>query len=299
MKIFPELSKNAWIILLTLSYNSGTAAQIARESSLRLNRISEALDKLEEFKIIKDRGRKQQLSLDSTMKITLSKLLVGNSRDNLAESLEGKRLNVLFQILESYDTVKKLNLITGYSVPTIKRILNSFQRDLLVYQPKKSIYKIRDEFLPKIKELYSSFFACFVERLQGQKITWKRILAFGNRVLLKSAQSELPDFVHTAFSLFHRYGIGLILTSDNYFVNKTEVTREEVFVHALVFSINDERYMLYCKLFADLNKLTLKKLKNFPAIFRVEKEVTSIFEFLSKKPLPQEYIELRRDYERG
>ena len=299
MKIFPELSKNAWIILLTLGYTSGTAAHIARESNLRLNRISEALNQLEEFKIIKNRGRKQQLLLDSTMKVALNKLLVGSSKENIAEVLGGKKLNILFQILEGYDTVKKLNLITGYSTPTIKRTLNIFQRDLFVYQSRKGIYKIRDEFLYKIKELYSSFFACFVERLQDKKTTWKKILVFGHYLLIKSTQSELPGFGYTAFSLFHKYGIGLIMTDDNYFANKTGVTKEEVFVHALAFSINDERHMLYCKLFADLNKLNLKKLKNLPAIFRVEKEAASIFEFISKKPLPQEYVELRRDYERS
>ena len=299
MKVFPELSKNAWRILLYLSYTSGTAAQIARESNLRLNRISESLDQLEEFKIIRGRGRKQQLSLDLTMKASLSKLLVSSSKEDLTESLEGKKLNVLFQILEGYETVKKLNLATGYSVPTIKRILNGFQKSLFIYQPKKGIYKIRDEFLPRTKELYSSFFACFVDRLQEQRISWKKILIFGDYIILKSTQQEISGFTHTAFSLFHKYGIGLIVTSDNYFVNKKELTKEEVLVHALTLSINDARYMLYCTLFADLNKLTLKKLKNLPVIFRVEKEIALIFEFLRKKPLSPEYIELRRDYERS
>ncbi|MDO8553342.1 MAG: hypothetical protein Q7S22_00915 [Candidatus Micrarchaeota archaeon] len=307
MLIFPELSKNAWVLLIAIAENPSTAAKISKENNLRLNRISEALNELEKFKIIKSRGRRKQLILDSSIRGVLKELLVHYPKESLAELLEGKKLNVLFQVLENHFTIAKLKLITGYSISTLKRILAHLQEKLFVYQPKKGVYKLRDEYKSLIRQFYSVFFSYFLERLENQKITWKEIKVFGNNVLLKSPQNALSGFVNTGFSLFHKYHVPLFLTDDSFFVNYVrEPTKEEVFIHALAFSVRDYRYTLYCTLFADLNKLTLKELGHLPKIYEVEKQVIGILEYIKTKGQKigeslssyAEYLEVRRDYAR-
>lgn len=305
MTILPELSKNTWTVLFSLTGQPSPAAKIAKENNLRLNRISEALNQLERSKILKSRGRRELLNIDTSLKSVLKDLLIHYSKDLLIELLEGKKLNTLFQILNGYDSIGKLKLITDYSIPTLKRILKKFQQKLFIYQPKKGVYKIRDEFKALFSQLYNSFFAYFLDSLESQKITWKKVMVFGNNILLQSTQISMPGFVQTGFSLFHKYKVELISTNDNYFISyKREPTKEEVFIHALTFSTRDYRYMIYCTLFADLNRLTLNKLDKLSIIYKVKNEVTAIFDFLKSKgkirrefvPMYREYMEIRRDY---
>lgn len=95
--------------------------------------------------------------------------------------------------------------------------------------------------------------------------------------------------------------------SHRYFVSlDKEPTKEEVFIHTLVFSLDHQRNMILCMLFAHLNKIDFKKLRQLPLIYKVEKEVNAISEFLKTKgrkraeflPRYQDYEEIRRDYER-
>jgi hypothetical protein len=310
MKVFPELSKNAWIVLLALAEQPCQASQIAKKTGLKLNRISEALDQLEECSIIKERKRKSTLILDSQLKNTLKQLSAEYNKERLVDSFEGKKLNALFQILDGYDTITKLKLVTDYSAPTLKRITSNLQKNLFVFQPNKGNYSPRDTFKPRIKLLYVSFFGYFSDFLEKQGIVWKKISAFGNNVLIESNQAGMPGFVRTGFSRFHEHNVQLFLTDKNYFVSgDRNPTREEIFVHALAVSKKDYRHIMYCTLYADLNKMKLKQLKNLPTIFRIENEAKQIFEYLSSKGGSKtkddfmtpynEYLDVRRNYERN
>lgn len=309
MQVFPELSKNTWNVLLTLTEQPCQAAKIAKKTGLGLNRIGEALDQLERSNIIMTRKRRLVLSIDSALKNTLKQLLAEYNKERLVDSLEGKKLNVLFQILDGYDTIAKLKLVTSYSIPTLKRITSNLQKNLFIFQTKKGVYQLRDAFKPRIKLLYASFFGYFSDSLEKQGITWKKVIVFGNNVLLESNQALIPGFVRTSFSKFHEYKVELLTTSYYFFVNSDrEQMMEEIFIHALAESKGDYRYTMYCTLFADLNNMKLKQLKNLPTIFRIETEAKQIFEYISSKgesktkedfltPYP-EYLKVREDYAR-
>jgi DNA-binding transcriptional ArsR family regulator len=308
MMIFPELSKNAWKTLLSLSHESKTAKEISQENNIGLNRVSEALDLLKKFGILKIRERRRRLTIDPLLKEATRNISLDLSREQIVRCMEGKKLNILFQILEQYVTLEKLNIATGYSVPTLKRALKDLQNNLLVFQPKRGEYNIRDEMIGKVQQLYSSFFSYFLDSLNEQKITWKIIKVFGNSVLIKSTQKKIPDFSRTSFSIFHKFGIDMIETNESFFVNsEKEPNKEEVLIHALVFSQEHSRDMAFCILYADINNLKPKRLETLSKIYNVEKEVTSIFEFLKTQgkiktesmPSWQEYISIRRDYERS
>jgi hypothetical protein len=307
MNVFPKLSKNAWRVLLTLAEHPGPASQMAKENQMGLNRVSEALKQLERCNIIKARERRKPISLDASLKNALKAFLVQYPKEKLPGLLEGKKLNAAFQILDGYDTVEKLGLATGYSIPTLKRILRTLQAAFFVYQPRKGAYAVRDEFSSRLSQLRSSFFACFADSMEHAGIRWKQIFVFGDHVLIKSSDASLPGFVKTGFSVFHKYHVDLILTGDNYFVNDgREQTKEEIFVHALAFSRGDFRYMQYCVLFADLNGLTLKDLGNLPSAYKLEKEAAAVLDFIESKggktgaflPAYEEYLSARRDYAR-
>lgn len=310
MKVFPELSKNAWVVLLTLAEQPCRASEIAKKTGLRLNRISETLNDLEKCNIIMARKRKSILTLDSQLKNALKRLLAEYNKEGLVDSFQGKKLNTLFQILEGYETIAKLKLVTGYSTSTLKRITKRLQDSLFVYQSNKGRYVARDQFKPQITELCSSFVNYFYNSLDKQGIRWKEIAIFGDNVLIKSNQESIPGFVKTGISRFHEYKVQLILTDNNYFISSDKMqNREEIFVHALAISKRDYRYMMYCTLFADLNKMKFKQLKNLPIIFRVENEAKQIFDYISSKgesktkddflTPPEEYLEVRRDYARA
>jgi len=297
MKVFPELIKSTWKVLLSLSKKSASPSEIARSTGIPLSKVSVSVSRLIAAKVLMPRKGYEILAMDASLRSSISNLLLDYPENQFVDLLYGVRLNILFQVSEGYNTMNKLKLITNYPEVTLKRILKQLQDALLIYQPNKGVYELRDVFKDKITSLKSVFLAHFFESLKAQGLTWKKILVFGNSILIKSEHVHLPGFVQTGFSRFHRYKVELIMTPDNYFVNSgKEPTKQEVFVHALTFSINDARYLLYCMLFADLNKLMRKKLKDLVEIYRVEKEAASVFESLKIKS--QEYVELRREYAR-
>lgn len=307
MKVIPELSKNAWKVIITIVTGPKLASEISKLTNLPLSRISESLNQVEKTGIIKQRTRRKQLELDAPFAEILQKFLTIYSKEHLIDCFERKKLNVLFQILQAYNTLQSLELITGYSPATIKRILKKLQSSLFIYQPKKGSYAIREEYYDKLKELHIILLAYFMSFLNKQNISWKEIKIYGNNILIQSPMEKILGFSKTGFSLFSSHGIGIIETNLNYFVNtETKPRKEEIFVHALVFSKNDRRKMMLCILFADLNKIELKNMTELLLIYQVEKEANAIFNFLNSKgkkqaeflPSYEEYSHMRRDYAR-
>ena len=129
---------------------------------------------------------------------------------------------------------------------------------------------------------------------------------FGEFVFIASAQKHVPNFVMSGFSLFGKYKILIFEPSHRYFVSlDREPNKEEVFLHSLVFSLDHQRSMILCMLFAHLTKVNFERLGNLPLIFKVEKEVDGISDFLKSNgkiradflPTYKDYDEIRRDYE--
>lgn len=307
MKVFPELTKNAWKVLVFLSKTEAKPSEISRSTGMPLSKVSISVKQLIDKKVLKQRKGYEKITIDGTLKNAIKNFLDWYGKDRLVNVFWGMRLNLLFQVSEKYDTSKKLRLVTGYSESTVKRILKELQDALLVYQPKIGRYRLRDAEKDKVNLLKSVFIAHFLGSLSAQGIEFKEHKIFGDIVFITSAQEKIPNFVKTGFSLFYKYDIMIFEPSHKYFVSfDREPTKEEVFLHTLVFSLDHQRNMILCMLFAYLNKLNFKKLEKLPLIYKVENEVNAISEFLKTKgqkraeflPRYQDYEEIRRDYER-
>ena len=307
MKVFPELTKKTWNVLISLSKNDATPSEISRLTRMPLSKVSISVKQLVDAKVLKQRKGYEKIVIDRTLKNAIKNFVDRYSEDRLADIFCGMRLNVLFQISENYDTSKKLRLVTGSSEATVKRILKELQDALLIYQPKIGRYQIRDAERDKINLLKLVFISHFFDSLTAQGIEFREHKIFGDAVFITSAQENIPKFVKTGFSVFYKYKILIFEPSHKYFVSfDREPTKEEVFLHALIFSLDHQRNLILCMLFAHLNKIDFKKLGDLPSLYKVEKEVSSISEYLKSKgrkraeflPRYQDYEEIRRDYER-
>ena len=306
MNVFPKLTKNAWKVLVFLSKTDATLSVISISIGMPLSKVSTSVKQLVDKKVLKQRKGYEKITLDKTLKNAIKNFLDWYGKDRLVNVFWGMRLNILFQVSENYDTSKKLALITGYSNPTIKRILRELQDELLIYQPKIGRYRLRDAEKDKVNLLKSVFIANFLDSLSAQGIEFKDHKIFGNTVFIMSAQENIPNFTKTGFSLFYKYDIMIFEPGHKYFVSlDREPIKEEVFIHSLVFSLDHQRDMILCMIFAHLNKINFTKLGNMPYIFKVEKEVNAVCEFLKTNgqkraeflPRYQDYEEIRRDYE--
>lgn len=307
MKVFPELTKNAWKVLISLSKDDAAPSELSRSTGMPLSKISISVKHLVDANVLKQRKGYEKIVTGRTLKSAIKNFVDRYGEDRLVDIFYGMRLNILFQISENYDTSKKLRLVTGSSEPTVKRILKELQNALLIYQPKLGRYRIRDAEKDKINLLKSVFMSYLLHSLTAQGIEFKEHKIFGDVVLITSAQEKIPNFVKTGFSLFYRYNILIFEPSHRYFVSfDREPTKEEVFIHALVFSLDHQRNLILCMLFAHLNEVNFNKLGDLPSLYKVEKEVGAIFEYLESKgrkraeflPRYQDYEEIRRDYER-
>lgn len=308
MRVFPVLPKNAWKVLLYLSRTDATPSEIAKSIEMPLSKISVSVKQLIDKKILKQRKGYEKISIDASLKRAIKSFYRWYNNDRLISIFWGMRLNLLFQVSEKYNTSKKLRLVTGYSEATVKRILKELQDALFIYQPKIGYYDIRDMEREKINLLKSIFIAHFLESLTACGIDFSEYKIFGDKIIITSILEKIPNFSKTGFSLFYKYDIMLFEPSRKYFVSfDREPTKEEVFLHALVFSLDHQRNMILCMLFAHLNKISFKKLGDMPMIYKVEKEVNAISEFLSSNgmkraeflPSYNDYEEIRRDYERN
>jgi DNA-binding MarR family transcriptional regulator len=307
MRVFPELTKNTWRVLLSLSKADATPSEISKSICMPLSKVSVSIKGLTNANILQKRKGYEKIAIDMTLKNAIKNFINQYGHERFIYIVYGKRLNLLFQISEGYDTSKKLRLITGYSEPTLKRILKELQDSLLIYQPKIGQYKIRDEVNEKINLLKVTFLSYFICQLSTQGIEAEECKLFGDTAIIYSPQEKNPGFVKTGFSLFHKYKIIIFEPNRHYFVNfNREPTKEEVFLHSLVFSFDHQRNMILAILFAHLNKINLKKLQTLSLMYKVGKEVEAISSYLkthgriTAKFLPRykDYEEIRRDYER-
>lgn len=306
MKVFPELTKNTWKVLISLSKNDATPSEISRSIGMPLSKVSISVKQLTNTNVLRQRKGYEKIAVDRTLKNAI-KNFVDRYGEKLASIFCGMRLNLLFQVSENYDTSKKLRVVTGYSEATVKRILKELQDVLLIYQPRIGQYKIRDAEKDRVELLKSVFISHFFDSLTTQGIEFREHKIFGDKIFITSAQENIPNFVRTGFSLFYKYKIMIFEPSHRYFVSlDREPTKEEVFLHTLVFSVDHQRNMILCMLFAHLNKVKVNKLGNLPLIYKVEREIDAIYEYLRTEgqkraeflPRYQDYEEIRRDYER-
>ena len=91
MQVFPELSVNAWRVLIGVVERGGTASEVAARSNLSLSRVSEAVDALEKAGVIRDRSRRKRLVADASLKTVVRDLLTHCSEESLVRGLEKKK----------------------------------------------------------------------------------------------------------------------------------------------------------------------------------------------------------------
>jgi len=306
MTIYPELSKNTWKVLIRLAKRDQTPIEVSLSLAMPLSRISEAIKELSRANILKPRKGYEAIELDRPLKNSLNMLLADYSEDKIADLFFGARLDILFEILEGYERISSLKVIANCSGPTLKRILNQLQRNLLIYQSKKGVYSIRVEFKDKLQTLSSCFISYFLDSLKSDGIEFTEYKKFGEIFILKSSQQAIPGFFKTGFSVFNLYNVPLLEINDNYFVNLPKPpTQDEVFIHALLFSLTHQRDTILCMLFAEINNLDPRKMRKLLMTYKIEAETIAVFKFLRTKGkikemefLPDylDYLEVRRDY---
>ena len=146
---------------------------------------------------------------------------------------------------------------------------------------KKGIYKVREEMKALTQFCYNFLYLIHLEKIKKEfrvvsslhvcKSPTKWIVLFTS-----SNQIISNNYFLTAFSIFHKFGIQLILT-DNQYYSSIKPKKGDLVIHALTFSISnitglDTRSITYICAFIIKNRVSYNPLQSTKYKFGITEE---------------------------
>ena len=200
------------------------------------------IKKLEQMGIIRIINKRIEVTERGRLIIKISrKYNVQLYRENFL-----KIIKLLIHPLEKVKTARLLNLtektVTNYLKILEERGLIKINKNVVLSDELKELSKLLNE-----------------EGFE-EEIYWR----FGNEKLIKT-KKVLKDCSLTAFSKFNEFGIQIFTDKNYYYCPRKKLSKEEIFVHSLVFSRNLSELLLSLVFY-------LKEIDNFDGL-KVEKLV--------------------------
>jgi len=210
-------------------------------SASQVYRIAKQLSKEEILTLSKS-------SLHPEMKTHVSLLLqLLADHPNLAKPFSGSGLKVFMAIIEP-KTTKEIEQETGLHKTTILKKIKEGLKISLVY-PERNKYKINDKIWSKAKEFLQELKA--YEDSLDTRVPVSATIYYKNDEEIVFSTKEEVDASSTAFSAFEHFGIKILTTTHYYYLPKKQLTKEEVFAHALNVTEKDKdpRNIIFVALF--------------------------------------------------
>ncbi len=248
------------VLALLCTSNSLSVKDIAVKLNISNAVVSRSVRSLfEQDFIVFTRSRRKLVSLSGSSHASSFKVLVSfENHIDFSKVLDGGSLRVLSGLLYC-NSVREVSEVTSVPEVTVRRVLMKLRYGAIVFKKGVSDYVIRLDLVRNFVEVYCNYFLNNkIEGLNGS------LICRGPLGLLYSKDNPLDFLVLTGTSVFHEYGIQLILTRQreyyfNLFKEKTKLSLEDVLVHALTRSVVEESSR-------SLNYVLLVLNKNFKKI---------------------------------
>ncbi|MEK6974432.1 MAG: hypothetical protein AABW41_04325 [Nanoarchaeota archaeon] len=179
---------------------------------------------------------------------------------NLSSPLSGTGLKIYMEITEP-KTITDIKNITGLHKTTILKKINQGKKMSLVLTENRT-YSINEKIWSDVKE-------CIIELKKYEnsidlRVPVNSVIYYKTDKEIVFSNKEEIDAEKTAFSAYEKYGLGLLLITNYYYLPKKKLIIREVFRHSLFVAEKDPdiRYLIFITLFYLKHKKELSKIKH-------------------------------------
>jgi len=252
------LSKNELKALREISAGNTSLKNLAealKKSRAQVYRISK---KLNEKGFIGKEKRKLILQKHSFIPLILEIL---NKNPKIIPLLADSGIIILKETLEP-SAIEKIELKTGLKKAIIYRKLNQAKKYSLIKKENKK-YVLNSRIWPDLKEFLESY-RRYVFRIDPKLSANILIRGRYKNTLIAESNKEIHNASPTAFSVYPKYGINIIMPSNYYHIPKEKLDIRQIFNDSLIILEDDKDYrkILYAILFYIKNKRKLKGIKH-------------------------------------
>jgi Mn-dependent DtxR family transcriptional regulator len=258
-----KLNKKEIEILEFLLWKKVQAVEAAKALKIKKSNLSAYLKKLKKYRLVSFVVENKKRIVVPNGRVSFGMLEVKGKFPTLrlVDILPGNTPFLLSFILE-----KKKFRLKDVDLPPMsaKRILKKLRTIGIVYMPNKGNYELREEAYPVAafcRELLRRMY--IVEAVHElKKITYTKF-SFDSAKELEvifetDRKNDSKKYWPTSYSVFHKYGIRLMLAGKYYYSNKKPKI-EDVVIHTLALS-RDARSLIYVSAFMVKNKFDYGKL---------------------------------------
>jgi len=282
-----NISKKETEILDYLVGKKANLKDVSLALGIKKSNLTNYIKKLERYHLVTvtRKGQTKELSLEYAFwfgffgvreklpYLKLSDLLVGST-----------------SFLLSFIKTKIRFRISNLDIPPIsaKRLLKQLRNLGIIFMPKRGIYELRKEALPAAEFCRNTLMQIYAaEAEQELKGIKQAFFSFDSAKELEFAfvtdQENYPEhYWPTAYSVFHKYGIQLIL-AEKYYYSNIKPNLDDIIIHTLATG-KDVRSIAYVVAFMIKHKFNYNKLLKKKQRFGLSGEfIKNLIEFIESK----------------
>jgi len=266
------LSRNELGALREISNGNNSLKKLAialGKSRAQAYRISQ---KLIENGFIEKENRKIILQKHSFVPILIEIL---NKYPKIIPLLADSGILILKETFEDL-TVEDVESRTNLKKAIIYRKLMLARKFSIIKKENKK-YSFNSKIWPDLKEFLEDY-KRYLHRIDSKISANILIRGKYKGVVIAESNKEIEDSSLTAFSLYPKHGLSIMMPSNYYHIPNEKLGIREIFIDSLIILRDDKDYrkLLYAMLFYIKNKARLKGIKNefinkFKAVLRGEK----------------------------
>ena len=207
---------------------------------------------------IKNEKRKLILQKHSFIPLLLEIL---NKNQKIIPILADSGITILKETLEP-SAIEEIESKTGLKRAIIYRKLMQARKFNIIKKENKK-YLLNDRVWPYLKEFLEDY-KRYLFRIDFNLSAEVLIRGKYDNVIIAESSKEIEDSSLTAFSVYPKYGINIIMPSNYYHIPKEKLNIKHIFYDSLVILEDDKDYrkILYAILFYIKNKIKLKRIKH-------------------------------------
>jgi len=252
------LSKNELEALREINLGATSLKNLAealRKSRAQIYRISK---KLNEKGFIKKEKRRLILQKHSFIPLILEIL---NKNPKIIPLLADSGITILKETLEA-SIIKEIESRTDLKKAIIYRKLMQARKFSIIKKENKK-YVLNSRIWPDLKEFLESY-GRYIARIDPKLSADMLIRGRYKDALIVESNKEINDASLTAFSVYPKYGINIIMPSNYYHIPEEKLDIKQIFNDSLIILKDDKDYrkILYAILFYIKNKIKLKRVKH-------------------------------------
>ncbi len=281
-----KISNREIEILDYLMGRKATFKSVAITLGIKKSNLTKYIKKLERYRLVTLRrdGQHKEIHLEYAIWFGFFGVRQTFPEIKLKDILIG-RVPFLLSFIKNRQKFR----IRDLDIPAVsaKKILSKLRKTGIIFMPTRGVYSLREEALPAAEFCRDVLMQMYVAEGEHEMEDIKQVFfsfdsVLGVEVVFVTGQENSPkNYWLTSYSVFHKYGIDLILAGKYYYTN-IKPDLEDIIIHTLALS-RDIRSIAYVASLMFRHKFSDKLLKKKQRFGLKEEFITKLIQFVESK----------------